>query len=176
MEKEIINLIDTSIKIGLGATIASISTYLITRYNHKAESKKDYFKRYISSIEKIAESAEDYYINWGRFVSSVDGVSTDTIEKGITPTQDAFDFISEKDIELVDSRDKKMKSIARLKLLDLKDVSETLEEIRIIEKELRKIVIFEERIPSINELLLHRRKMKDNRDEFYKKLSQHYKY
>lgn len=165
METEIIKLIDTSVKIGLGAIIAAVSTYLITRYNHKADTKKEYFKRYISSIEEIAGTAEEYYIKLGRFVSAIDGVSRASTEINISPQQVSLDFIKKNDINLIDSREKQMLAVSRLRLLDIKDVSEILEEARKIENELREIVVFNRTIPSLDELDIFRDKINKNRIE-----------
>ncbi|MBI9052334.1 MAG: hypothetical protein JEY96_00860 [Bacteroidales bacterium] len=174
METEIIELIDTSIKIGLGAIIASFSSYMITRYNHKADTQKEFFRRYIDTIESITDSAERYYQKWTGFRSTLDGVSKKTTEVGKTPASNSWNFIDEKDDELVQARSDRMTAISRLKLLKIEDVAKCLEDSIKIENELREIVMFKRIVPSVKEVKRFSVRMSKNRTEFYNLLSCYY--
>ncbi len=174
MNNETFSLIDTTIKIGLGALIASVSSYLLTRLNHKSEARKEFFKRYFDSIEKISDSAEEYFQKWARFGSAISGVSKGRVEKGIPVPHESWKKIKERDGLLVQSRDNKMSAISRLKLLGLNDVAIILEETTEIENELRDVVIFNNKIPKLEDIFSIQEKMRKKRNSFYKELNKHY--
>jgi len=54
-----LEIIDTAVKIGLGAAITGLGTYLVTRLNHKHDRIKERSKRYFDTLEKTAEQIED---------------------------------------------------------------------------------------------------------------------
>ena len=54
----LIDVLDTAVKIGLGASISAIATYWHSKHRDKAESAKEYEKRHRSLLEQVAEQAE----------------------------------------------------------------------------------------------------------------------
>jgi hypothetical protein len=54
----LIDVLDTAVKIGLGAAISAIATYWHSKYRDKAESAKEYEKRHRSLLEQVADQAE----------------------------------------------------------------------------------------------------------------------
>ena len=175
MNSEIIGLFDTAIKIGLGALIVAVSNYLISRNNYKNEENKEFVKRYIDSLDNVTIAAEDFFQKWNRLTSSTAGISKITTEKNIQYTQKHYKFIKTNDDEFVNSRNKRMTAISKLKLLKLNDVAKTLENTIEIEKEFRNIIFFEDRIPKTNVIYDFDKKMDIQRELFYKSLSSHYK-
>ena len=175
METEIIGLFDTAIKIGLGALIVAISNYLISRNNYKNEENKEFLKRYIDSLDNITIAAEDYFQKWNSLTSSTGGVSKITTEKNIELTENHHKFLRKNDDEFIDSRKNRMSAIAKLKLLKLDNVAKILEDTIKIEKEFRNIVFFENTIPQTKFIDDFEKKMDNQRELFYKTLSQHYK-
>ncbi|MFN3770112.1 MAG: hypothetical protein ACK4TD_17215 [Ectopseudomonas guguanensis] len=53
-----IEVIDTAIKIGLGGIIGFASTYVVTKLNHKHDSRKDITKRHYDALEQVAAHVE----------------------------------------------------------------------------------------------------------------------
>ena len=174
MSPEAIELLDTAIKIGLGAVIAATSTYFLTRYNHRADIKKEFFKRYFDTIELVSNSADLYYQKWEGFTCSVGGVSANTVEKNIAPSQEEWDFISKADDELVITGDNKITAVSRLRLLKINNVANILEESYNIERELRNKVMFDNEIPTLSQLEGFETKMENNKKEFYDLLCLYY--
>ena len=107
------------------------------------------------------------------FVSA--GISKVTTEKNIGQTPAHFEFIKKSDIDLVYSRNKRMTAISKLKLLKLNDVAKILEETIKIEKEFRNIILFDKKIPPLNDIYHFEKLMNNQRELFYKNLSSHYK-
>ncbi len=60
MEKSVVEIIDTTIKIGLGSFIGLLGTYLMAKLNHTHEYKKDKSKRFLDSLEVMTLDIEDY--------------------------------------------------------------------------------------------------------------------
>ncbi|NOU18266.1 MAG: hypothetical protein HOO91_11990 [Bacteroidales bacterium] len=174
MNSETYSLIDTTIKIGLGAIIASLSSYLLTRLNHKSDARKEFYKRYFDTIEKISDSAEDYFQKWSRCISAISGVSKGQIEKGIPVSDEGWKKIRERDGLLIQARDNKMTAISRLKLLGINDAAVILDETANVENELREVVIFECKIPNLKEIHSIQDKMKKKRNLFYIESNKHY--
>ena len=54
----VLDVIDTAVKIGLGAVISALTTYWHSKQNSKAESRKEYEKRYRTLLEQVAEQVE----------------------------------------------------------------------------------------------------------------------
>jgi hypothetical protein len=174
MTKETYDLIDTSLKIGLGALISGFSAYFISRYNHKSDQKKEFSKRRLESIEKISDNFEKYFQKWSKFVSCVGGVSKNTTEKSILPTSENFDFIKIADKELLEARENKMSAISRLKLLGMNKASSILEKTDSIELQLRNVVLFKRTIPEESEIETLHDRVKQIRSDFFRELNGHY--
>jgi hypothetical protein len=60
MPKEILDIVDTAVKIGLGAMISGVATYFVTKLNHKKDSEKESHKRKRELLESIAEEVETF--------------------------------------------------------------------------------------------------------------------
>jgi predicted transcriptional regulator len=54
----LIDVLDTAVKIGLGASISAVATYWHSKYRDKADSAKEYEKRHRSLLEQVADQAE----------------------------------------------------------------------------------------------------------------------
>ena len=53
-----LDIIDTAVKVGLGALIGGFSTYYISRLNHDKEMEKDRLRRKREVLEKITEKLD----------------------------------------------------------------------------------------------------------------------
>ena len=61
MATEWIDIIDTAVKIGLGALISGIATYSVANLNHKKDLNKSLSNKKIEILEEISELAEEYF-------------------------------------------------------------------------------------------------------------------
>lgn len=55
-----LSIVDTAVKIGLGAAISGIATYSITRYKQKSDKELKQVQRKIDSLDIIAEQTEEF--------------------------------------------------------------------------------------------------------------------
>jgi hypothetical protein len=60
MPTEILDIVDTAVKIGLGALISGIATYGVTKLNHDKEIVKSKLKRQRELLEEIAAQTEEF--------------------------------------------------------------------------------------------------------------------
>ena len=57
-DKTLIDVLDTAVKIGLGALISGVSTFWITKQKERADSAKEYEGRHRTILEQVAEETE----------------------------------------------------------------------------------------------------------------------
>jgi hypothetical protein len=71
----LIDVLDTAVKIGLGATISALATYWHSKYKSKSESAKEYEKRHRTLLEQVAVEVEQlnhvYLKYWALITESV---------------------------------------------------------------------------------------------------------
>lgn len=73
----LLEVLDTAIKIGLGATITALATYWHSKIKYKADSAKEYEQRHRTLLEQVAEGVEElnhvylkyaaYVLDWIKF-------------------------------------------------------------------------------------------------------------
>jgi len=110
MDISMISVIDTAVKIGLGAFITGFTTFAITRKNHKHERVLKLSDKKISLLETASDNLEANFQMLAFVISRLDGlVRLKYIEPGIntSETYQKFDLFS-LDKELISTRDKKV--------------------------------------------------------------------
>ena len=90
--KVFIEIIDTSIKIGLGATIGGFSTYFLNKQKNGIDKKKNIFDKQVFYIEQILEKTEEVRLNLSKVSHKISIYSKN---KKID-----FDFVSAAEIYL----------------------------------------------------------------------------
>jgi len=72
---ELIDVIDTAVKVGLGAAISGLATYWITRLNHDSDRRKEAAKRVHETLVQITERIERYLESLSRCIARLDGIA-----------------------------------------------------------------------------------------------------
>ena len=60
-EKTVLDIVDTAVKIGLGALISGVATYWVAQHRAKSESVGEYNSRHRALVEKVAEEVEELH-------------------------------------------------------------------------------------------------------------------
>ena len=60
MPNSVLDIVDTAIKIGLGALITSAGSYLLSKQTHDREAKKERINKEREILEKVAEEFETF--------------------------------------------------------------------------------------------------------------------
>ena len=74
MPKDILDVVDTAVKIGLGAVISGVSTYFITRKNQGYELSKEKSKIRYEGLDYAATHIDPWIHELTRFHSKIDGI------------------------------------------------------------------------------------------------------
>ena len=168
MPKEILEIVDTAVKIGLGAIISGIATYTITHKNHSHERNKELRLKKINILEFAIENVEPYFNAFSKYMSIVDGALRAGMQSGTISNENFKEQIYQLDNDFVFSRDKKNISISRLKLIALDDVVDKLLNVQKVENKFRQIIKFDNKLLTQDELEQIRDEFKIKKNEFYK--------
>ena len=63
----ILEIVDTAVKIGVGALIAGVAAYFLAKLNHRQDIEKDNLKRRRELLEKVANDIENNWNTYRRF-------------------------------------------------------------------------------------------------------------
>jgi hypothetical protein len=179
MDARIFDILDTAVKIGLGALISGVSTYWVTRLNYKNDAQKEADLRRHNTIAAAAGHVDEYLTAFIRLISSIDGViRSNPGLKVLDLTQPShkacYDFIRQSDQEFCKARDSSIFASSKLLLLGLNEVTLTLDELRNYSNEIRQLVMFEFHLPDKALIAEWRGKIDSRRLDFFNKLSRHY--
>jgi hypothetical protein len=177
VEKEWIDIVDTSVKIGLGALISGGFTYLGLRFKSKSEKERFMLEHKSRLLEEISSDIHEYLIAWRFLISAISGM-TNHKERN---NQDGSEFtdvqkakIKERDEDLVFSWPKRESAIAKLTLLKANRVTVTLFECKELEAELRNIIIFDKEVPKYKYVTEYKARVRSMVDKVNNELSNFY--
>ena len=71
MPKDILDIVDTAVKIGLGALISGSATYWVTKLNHNKAAEKEKLEKRRQMVEEVAENIERLFALLFRFRAGV---------------------------------------------------------------------------------------------------------
>lgn len=169
-----LEIIDTGVKIGLGALISGVSTYFITTSKNKHEITKELNRRELNTIENSSSQINMYFSSLNNFFSAIDGVFRTTINRDEISTEE-MSFIRTYDKKLVGSRENVDIAISALHLIELEGPLEALEELFEVEFDARDKVIFGKKLPQDQEIQEWFEKSRDVKKRFFRELAKRYK-
>jgi len=175
MSKEIIDVIDTAVKIGLGALITGIATYLISKLNSRKDKEKFILEHKIKTIEIASDKLETYFNAISSLYSTIGGkIRGQNIENIYELDDSEQKKILDKDKELQSAWFDRNYAISRFHLLKAKEVVKAIEEIQKFETELRNIFILNSEMISSNELQNKSKEYTHLKTVYYEKASTYY--
>jgi hypothetical protein len=167
---EIIEVIDTAVKVGLGAAISGFTTYAISLRNHKSEKMKEETRKRVEMLTFSLESIDNYLNCLYRCFSTVNGIH----QQGPQPEGKMPDHLylhcKTKDDLLIESRTDRAAAISRFHLLGLTEALEIIKSLNTVEKKFRNEVMFRKTLPSDDEMLSMSRQLNEHREKLYKVL------
>ena len=173
MTIEALEILDSAVKIGLGALISGVATYSVTLRNQKYELHKVFLDRRLNTIEVATDSVDTHFIAFSRFIAAISGAQQlNPEEKELS--ENSYKFIRRHDDELCDSRAHWISSISKLRLLALDNSVAILNELSNIENDIRNKVVFEKLMPTLDELEHWSNTFVDIKKRFYKEVSNAY--
>lgn len=180
MDKEILAIIDTAVKIGLGALISGLGGYLVTSSNQSHEDKKELRNRKLNIIESAAEHTHEYINSFKDLLSVIDGVRKTYPELEEFQLQNeshlsAWRFICDYDKKFCDARVHAEHALSKLYLVGLGDVAIHFDGFQKLDQKVRDIVLFNQKLPEKDVVDSWKDEIKDKARAFFNDLSKHYK-
>lgn len=178
MAKEWIDVVDTAVKIGLGAFITGFFTYVGIKFTKKSEMNKFSIEHKTKLLEALSGNIEEYFLFWDLYVSQASGIArkryvTENEDEEITESQKKA--MSARNRELIAAWSLREKAIAKLRLINANEAAEELVACKALEKEFRDPIVFEKVFPRYVELERYRDKVKAQKLKVYKSLASFYK-
>lgn len=170
MITEIYALLDTIVKISLGALISGLVTYYVAKLNHERELRKIIATRRMDSLEKISEKAEQFIFGWRQWASIVAGILKGRNAPLSEFSDSQWKLIQSKDKKLIEDKEHLYQVLARLRLLGGNDAANHLLRISKAIGGFRDPVILKGAIPSIEELAQVRQVINEAAKSFHQEM------
>ncbi len=168
-----LEIIDSAVKIGLGALIAACSAYLLARQSHSRELEKDHIRRKRELLESVAEQVESFtHIALRYWALSGDWIRCNRDQRSIS--EDRLKELERARIALFDSFKEVTNGEAKLLLLGLKDAQLSLRAYGDTVTELRKALSINNTVTSEESLQNWRSRLLETREVFFQDLSHAY--
>lgn len=150
----VIDIIDTSVKIGLGAFIAAIVTLISLKMNHSNERKKDFRSHKLRMIEFISENCEDYFNAYNSFKNKLLGYTKSKRYSDKKPlTEDTIkNEFKELDVNFSEGIKKANIAVSRLNLINGQSAANELANTNKLICEMRNPLMVYKETPSKQEL------------------------
>lgn len=167
---EVIEVIDTAVKVGLGALISGLTTYAVSARNHKSENSKEAAKKRVEILTFSLEKLDNYFACFNDCISALSGQHLQGVNPG--PISSEFkEYYKKRDENLTLSRADRAIAASRLHLLGLKEANKIIIELMAIERDLRKETVFNNRLISHEELMDISTRMLTEKNKTYDLLS-----
>jgi hypothetical protein len=169
-----LEILDTAVKIGLGALITGIATYVITALNHDKDLEKQSIRRRRELLEQVSSQVERFWNSYRRYYL----VSLEAIHraKGNEDVPGVLrDDYEAKKKEVMEATDSLSSAQSSLLLLGLEGVNEKLMDFAQNSEQYMRSTKTLETEKQINELQTLHNTILDNKNEFFSKLSKSYK-
>jgi len=174
LAKEWIDVADTAVKIGLGGLITGVFAFIGLRFTHKSDKEKHLFEHTTKVLEQINEDIGEYFDAWNAYISKIAGITKvlASNEKDISELQKKA--IQERNDLLVNTWKKKDSAKSKSYLIKATKVADAINDCNGLEKEIRDRIVFQKEIPTYEEIVEHRKKIKKQQKEVYIQLSDYY--
>lgn len=175
MPKEIIDVVDTAVKIGFGALISGTATYFISKLNNKKEKDKYILEHKIKTIEIASDKLESYFNAISSLFSAIGGaIKIEGISSIYDLDESRLKKILDKDKELQSSWYDRNYAISRFHLFKEPNIIKAIEDIKEFETDLRNIFIINSELISNDELGEKSAQYTILKKELYEKTSNYY--
>ena len=173
MATEWIDVVDTSVKIGLGALISGIATYKVSALNHKKDIEKTIINKKIDILEEISENAERYFYFCTSLSNAISGMQKNAKNIGGDLSDSQRKIISSKHTNMDEALESRNKAMSKIKILSIPEAENALFEYNTALSDLRNIIIFDKKMPSREEREAISARFQCQKDSFYQSISRY---
>ena len=168
---EIIDVVDSAVKIGLGALISGVVTYLAAKHSHERELQKISFVRRLDSLEQVSEKAEAHFVSWRRFASRIGGIYSGRNAPSPDFSEKQWNLILTRDKDLLETREALGYAVARLRLLSATEAASCLSNFSKIVGEFRDDLILKRETPKPENFRNVRKEVNECIKRFHEEMS-----
>lgn len=178
MTTTLIDILDSAVKIGLGAAITAFAAYKSNRLNHVNDRTREIRSHKLKTIESIADKCDTYFLAYTKLHNRLEGIRKKHNRSGELPlSAEQQQYIKECDKELHAAFEGASSARARLRLLQAFEAEKILREIGERIADYRNKIIFDKALPPqevaekhIEEFIGLRRKFDDALGNLYSQL------
>lgn len=174
MVTEVLDIVDTTVKIGLGAVIGGVTTYYITKLKDTQEIAQDNRRRKLEFIANGLDAADAYIVALGNLLGSLDGLRLDNPKAETIDETGEKDFVEKYDGALQDTILQRNRAFSRLRISGQTIAAEQLNALHKLEDEIRVSVIFQGELPTTEKLESWFGLFKKARETFLNEISKTY--
>ena len=169
-----LEIIDTAVKIGLGALITGIATYVITALNHDKDLEKQSIRRRRELLEQVSSQIERFWNSYRRYyLVSLEAIHRANGNEGVPGV--LRDEYEAKKKEVMEATDSLSSAQSSLLLLGLEGVNEKLLSFAGNTEKYMRSTRSLETDKQINELQVLHNQILDIKNEFFSRLSKSYR-
>lgn len=177
MAKEWIDIVDTAIKIGLGALITGFFTYIGLKFSKKSEMNKFSIEHKTRLLEGVSTDITEYFSAWETYSNQVAGIARHRATSGKENEElNVKQRLAMKKCEekLISSRVARESSIGKLRIISANEAAELLTNCNIMVCELRDQIVFEKKFPKYEAVKIYIVKAKREKDKLHRSLADFY--
>jgi hypothetical protein len=167
-------VLDTTIKIGLGATISAVSGYFLSRQSHGQELHKMAVLRRMDAFEKASVQTEEYLRSWRELTSTLGGMLGGGLTSSPFFSEVEWKAVREADHVLMRAKDQVYPILASLRLLGASEPVKHLNDINLAIGTFRDEMMRDHRKPSPDGFQEVRNEVGQLRKQFLSSLSKCY--
>lgn len=171
MDSETFKLLDTALKIGLGALISGVVTYVITKQKHNDELNKEIIIRRLDSLENAISKVNEYASYVHDYIAYVDGYVRAHPKEDLLPDHVKFKTMEKKVGEV---RKTLYEGKSLFRMIALEDIGKIISELALLEEKVRKKIVFEKIVPTRVEVDSWSMELRELELKFYKEVSEIY--
>lgn len=168
---EVIEVIDSAVKIGLGALISGFATYFVAKINHSAAISKEVIAKKMTMLNDAAELAEVFFYYNTRRLNVVGGHARHVTVEDQPMSQRQQQDVKKTDENIVEILATRNKALAKLQLLQLAEAEEALRAYSLVSTELRELITHKKIMPTTAQLEGFGERLVEQKNRYYKALS-----
>ncbi len=170
----LIEVLDTAVKIGLGAAISGIAAYLLARDSHTRDLEKVKYIRRQEALEMMADNAEKHFSAWRDLASSLGGMYGGSNPPDPEFSEAQWRRIIEQDRAFISTHASFGHMLSRIGLLGLSDVIKPVNAYIALMREFRDPMMLSRTTPPREEFERVRAGVKKALEDFYSAMGDAY--
>ena len=169
-----VEVIDSVVKIGLGAVIGGLFSVVALRMNNRNEREKELRARKIRMVEEAVDQAEKFFNTHANFISRLTWMVEDADGSPIQIAPETHAQLKERDDLLLESADRAQIAASRFSLLNAQDSCSSLKGTIATVMDFRNAMVRRMTLPSAEELSAHKDKATELKAEVQRQAAKLY--